>query len=705
MSRTLHVLAITSLVAACAPARTAGTGSASGPGTSASTTAAQAPATAPEAPPRPEVVDVSLADVGLEPAAMDASADPCSDFFRYACGGWLDATEIPADQSQYGRFAELHQRNETAQREILEQAAAAPAGENAQLGAFYGACMDEPAIERARLSGVEPLLARVRTARNPATIAAAITELHRHGIWVIFSPSVHPDFVDSTVNLLFLDTGGLGLPDRDYYLGDDATFVKAREHYLGHVARMLVHAGMKQRAAARAAADVVAFETELARVTRTRVERNDVTKLYNKMDRAGLAALTPRFAWDGYFQALGRPDVAAVSVTTPAYFERLDQLLATTPAATWRHYLTWQIIHQSADSLPRAFVDEHFALVSGLTGQAEQKPRWKRCVEATDGALGEALGQRFVAVHFPGESKSAAERMVHEITAAFTAEVARLSWMSEATKAQAAAKLARMSWLIGYPERWKSYDFDIDRQSFAASVLRARAFEIQRELAKAGRPHDRSEWQMTPQTVNAYYDGLANQMVFPAGILQPPFFGAGRGVAANLGAIGMVVGHELTHGFDDQGSKFDGDGNMRNWWQAADATTFSAKGECLAAQYSTFEILPGLRVNGKLTLGENIADLGGVKLAYRAYRRLRAGAPQVYVAGGLTEDQQFFVGMGQAWCTETREAEIQRRVVVDSHAPPKFRVMGALRNLPEFAAAFQCASGTPMHPTDTCEIW
>ena len=698
MSRTLLVLAMAA-AAACAPSRTAGTGTA--PDTSAAD-----PEPAPDAgPPPPQVVQLGLADVGLDPAAMDPGADPCSDFFRYACGGWLDATEIPADQARYGRVTELTQRNEDALRTILEQAAAAPTGDDAQLGAFYGACMDEPAIERAGLRGIEPLLARVRKARNPVTIAGAVTELHRHGIPAVFAPAVYPDFVDTTVNLLFLDTAGLGLPDRDYYLGDEPTFIAARQHYLGHVARMLRHTGMRQRQAERAAADIVAFETELARVTKTRVERNDLAGLYNKLDRAGLAALAPGFAWDGYFQALGRPDVAAASVTTPAYFERVDQLLTETPAATWRHYLTWQIIHHSADTLPRVYVDEHFGLVSALTGQSEQKPRWKRCVQATDEALGEALGQRFVALHFAGDSKQAAERMVQEIARAFAAEVIWLSWMSEATKAQAAAKLERMSWLIGYPEQWKTYDFEVDRRDHAASVLRARAFEVRRELAKAGQPHDRSEWQMTPQTVNAYYDGLANQMVFPAGIPQPPFFGADRAVAANLGGIGMVIGHELTHGFDDQGAKFDGDGNMKDWWQEQDAATFQHKGECLAAQYSTFEVLPGLRVNGELTLGENIADLGGVKLAYRAFRSLRAGAGQVYVADGLSEDQQFFVGMGQVWCTKAREAEIQRRIVVDSHAPPEFRVTGALRNLPEFAAAFQCVEGTPMHPVDTCEVW
>jgi putative endopeptidase len=696
----IFLVALPCLAAACAPRPTAVPSSASG---------ATAPTTSSiglaESPAAPQVVEVGLADVGLDSAAIDTSANPCDDFYRYACGGWLDTTEIPGDYALYDRFTEVAVRNQNALRTILERAAAQPSGDDAQLGAFYGACMDESAIEQAKLSGIEPLLARARGVRDPAAIADAITELHRHGIPAAFAIGIEPDYADATTNLLYVDSGGLGLPDRDYYLSEEKTFADAREFYRGHVARMLTHAGMKQRDAARAASDVLAFETELAKVTKTRVERRDPTKLYNKVNRAGLAALAPRFPWDRYFQSLGRPDITAANVTTPTYLERLDQLLTQIPVATWRHYLTWQILNHSAETLPRAFVDEEFALVRALTGQAEQRPRWKRCVQATDSALGEALGQRFVGAHFAGESKHAAERMVQEISRAFAAEVNKLSWMSDATKAQARHKLERMSYLIGYPERWKSYDFEIDRQNYARSVLRAHAFEVQRDLAKADRPYDRGEWLMTPQTVNAYYNALANQMVFPAGILQPPFFGADRSIAANLGAIGMVVGHELTHGFDDEGAKFDADGNMKNWWHRDDETTFGEKGECLAAQYSTFEPLPGVNLNGKLTLGENIADLGGVKLAFRAYRQLRAGAPQVYVAGDLNEDQQFFVAVGQAWCTKARDEEIRRRVVVDSHSPARFRVNGALRNLPEFATAFECTEGANMHPTATCEVW
>lgn len=659
----------------------------------------------------PRILEVGLADVGLDPAAMDRSADPCQDFYRYTCGGWMDSTEIPADRSRYGRFTEITVHNDEVLREILEQARAqAKAGQSAdpvttKLGTFYGTCMDEAAAEKDGLQGIGDLLAVARGVKNPRTIGAAITALHRHGVRAVFDADTEADFQDSTMNILWVDSGGLGLPDRDYYLGDEKSFTEAREFYRGHVQRMFTLAGMKPAQAKRATEDVIAVETELARVTRTQVERRDVAGLYNKVDRAGLARLAPGLDWDGYFRALGHADLQAISATTPAYFARFDALLTELAPRAWSHYLQWQVLHATAPTLAKAFVDEDFALRQHVTGQPDQRPRWKRCVEATDEAMGELLGQRYVATAFGGGSKAAAEAMVREIGQAFGAALDELPWMSPATKEQARAKLERMSHLIGYPATWKTYDFDIDPRSYARSMLRAHAFEIDRELGKVGKPADRGEWHMTPQTVNAYYNPLANQMAFPAGILQSPFFGAERGVAANLGAIGMVVGHELTHGFDDQGARFDGHGNLKNWWSEEDASAFASKGQCLAAQYDTFEVLPGLAVNGKLTLGENIADLGGVKLALHAYRNMRAGAEEVYVADGLTEDQQFFVSVGQAWCNKTREAETRRRIVIDSHAPPEFRVKGALRNLPEFAEAFQCAEGTPMHPASTCEIW
>ena len=707
-SGAMHRTKLTALIVACAGLLSLHCGSSQTAPQSTSQTASD-PAAAETAAPR--VVEVGLGDVGLDPAAMDPSADPCQDFYRYTCGGWLDSTEIPADRSRYGRFTEILVHTEEVLREILEDAREqAQSGQSAdpattKLGTFYGACMDEAAAEKDGLQGIGDLLAAARAVNRPAAIDAAITALHRHGIWAVFGADAESDFQDSTTNILWVDSEGLGLPDRDYYLGDEESFAEARAFYRGHVQRMFALAGMKPAQAKRAAGDVMQVETELARVTKTQVERRDVAGLYNKVDRAGLAKLAPGFDWDRYFRDLGYPDLQAISATTPGYFERFDALRTELAPRAWSHYLQWQVLHAMAPTLATAFVTEDFALRQHISGQPDQRPRWKRCVTATGEAMGELLGQRYVAKAFGGSSKQAAETMVHEVGQAFIAELDALPWMSPATKAKARAKLDRMSHLIGYPDTWKTYDFDVDPSSYARSMLRAHAFELQRELGKVGKPADRSEWHMTPQTVNAYYNPLANQMAFPAGILQSPFFGADRSVAANLGAIGMVVGHELTHGFDDQGARFDGHGNMKNWWSEEDASAFASKGQCLAAQYDTFEVLPGLTVNGKLTLGENIADLGGVKLALHAYRNMRAGAEEVYVADGLTEDQQFFVSVGQAWCNKAREAETRRRIVVDSHAPPAFRVQGALRNLPAFAEAFQCAEGTPMHPTNTCEIW
>jgi putative endopeptidase len=655
----------------------------------------------------PDIVEVSLDEVGLESASMDRSADPCTDFFQYACGGWLKATEIPDDRARYSRFTEVAERNEEALRQILDQARrdTGPDPVTRTLGRFYSACMDEAAIEKAGLGGIEPLLAAARRLEREGDMSAAIAELHRHGIWAVFSASPEPDFKDSSRNLLFLDSAGLSLPDRAYYIEGRASFVKVRTFYRGHVQRMFQLAGMARDAARRAAMDVVELETALARATRTQTERRDPARLYNKVDRKGLIELAPTFAWDAYLSALGRPELHDIVVTTPAYKARFEELLASVKRRQWSHYLQWQVLHHMAPSLPKKFVDENFALARILTDQPRIQPRWKRCIDATGEALGELLGQRYVAERFAGESKRAAATMVGELRAAFAAELASLPWMAPATRDKALAKLSAMNALIGHPELWKEYDFPIDIRDYAGAVLAARAFETRRQIGKAGQPFDRSEWLVTPQTVNAYYSPLANQIVFPAGILQIPFFAARRGVAANLGAIGMVVGHELTHGFDDSGARFDAAGNMTNWWQDADAREFEAKGRCLVEQYSAYEPLPGLKLNGALTLRENIADLGGTKLAFRAYRKLRKSAGERYVAEGLSEDQQFFVAAGQAWCTKARDAEVRRRVVVDSHAPPRFRVNGVMRNTPEFAEAFGCEKGAPMRPEDICEVW
>ncbi len=663
----------------------------------------KAPPDGPARPPGPPTVAVSLADVGLEAGALDRTADPCGDFFQFACGGWLAANPIPPDRARWGRLGELGERNLAAERAILDEAAAAPTDAvTQQLGDYYASCLDTAAIEQRGLDGVKPLLDYIAKAKDARGLGAAVTALHRAQIAALWTYGAEADNRDARAAILVLDTAGLGLPDRDYYQGDG--FAAARAAYVAHLEAMLALAG-KGKAAAGLAADVMALETALAGLTKSGVERRDVSGMYNPTDLAGLATLMPGFDWPTYVAAIGNPTPGTLSVTTPAYFQGLPAVLKATKPATWQAYLTVRVLDALALALPARFDAETFKLQAALTGVDAPPPRWKRCVDATAAALPELLAQPYVARHFPGESKEAAQQLIAAIAEVMDAQLGALPWLGAATQVQARGKLARIEALVGYPDAWRRYDVRFDRANFAGNALAAMALEGRRQAAKGGRPYDRDEWLMPPFIVNAYYNPNANNTALPAGILQPPFFGKDRSIAANLGGIGMVVGHELTHGFDDQGAQYDADGNQRNWWQPDDLAQFQAKGACLAQQFSTFEARPGKPINGQLTLGENIADLGGIKHAFLAYRQLRAGADKTYVADGFTEDQQFFVAVGQAWCSHDRDAEAVRRLIVDPHAPPMWRVNGALRNLPQFAEAFGCKAGAPMAPVARCTIW
>lgn len=648
---------------------------------------------------------VALEDVGLSTAAMDPSADPCVDFYRYACGGWIDQTELPADQPRWSRsFSEIQKRNELLLKDVFERAAADPGDDpiTAAIGAYYGACMDEAAIEQHGIAGIEPLLAKARAIKKWKQIGAVITELHRYGIYPAFSPDIDQDFKHPDKITPFLYQGGLGLPDRDYYLADQ--FAKQREFYAGHVARMMALAGMSEADAKRAAASVMKIETELAKVSKTRVEMRDLPKLYNKIDRSGLAKVVKNIDWDAYFAAQGVPELTDLAVTSIEFFEGLNGLIKRATPRQWSDYLQWVIVRTAAPTLPKAFVDEQFAMRQALTGQKEQQPRWKRCVRATDAALREYTGRKYVEQRFSPQSKQAVTMMIRAISDAFAAELPGYDWMDEQTRAGAAAKRDKMAFLIGYPDEWKTYPFSLDPKTYTENWLAASRYDNQMQWEKTKKPVDRREWNWSAAMVNASYHPLRNTMTFPAGILQPPFFNPDATIAVNLGALGMVVGHELTHGFDDNGALFDADGAMRNWWSDAVAKNFDDKKQCLVDQYNAFEVLPGVHVNGQLTLGENIADLGGVKLAYRAYKALRKDAEPV-VAGGFTEDQQFFLAVGQTWCSKSTDEIARMLVQIDPHSPPEFRVRGALSNLPEFAEAFDCKPGTPYHPDNVCEVW
>jgi putative endopeptidase len=708
MRTTRHVSTVTFALAFAALSTSACGPASSGPPPASGAAAAAPTSAAAPAPAALPVVETTLESVGLDGLALDRSADPCQDFYQFACGGWLAKTEIPGDEAAWMRsFSEIDKRNEAELRRILEEAAKPGDRDpiSKKLGAYYGACMDEASVEAAGAKPIQPLLAKARKVKDVKDVVALVTELHTHRIWALFDIASSQDAKDATRVVATLDQNGLGLPDRDYYVKDDEKSQSLRKTYREHVARAMRLTGQTEAAAKASADDVMQVETELAKISKTRVERRDPKTMYNKVDRATLAKTAPDFPWDAYFQGVGRPDLKEVILTSVPFFDGLGKLVKTLKPAAWQSYFAWHVVRATTPLLPKAFVDEGFAMQSSLTGQKDQRPRWKRCVDATDAALGELLAQPFIQSSFPGDSKKAAEQMVHEIGKAFGREVRSLDWMDEPTKQRALAKLDAMAYLIGYPDKWKTYDFEIDAKAYAKNTLASRAYETKRDLAKIDKPLDRNEWQMSPPTVNAYYDPQRNHMVFPAGILQPPFYSVKSSVAVNLGSIGMVVGHELTHGFDDEGAQFDAKGNLEDWWAPPVNASFKAKTGCVDAQYSGYEALPGMKLNGKLTLGENIADLGGVKLAFQAYRAMRAGATDTTVAGGFTEDQQFFLAQGQAWCGKMRDEAMRLMVQVNPHSPPRFRVNGPLADTPEFAEAFKCAPGTPMRPAKACSVW
>jgi putative endopeptidase len=685
--------------AATGAAATSGSPAATAGGGRVGASGASAPA------PAASSVNVTLADVGLEASSLDRTSDPCVDFYQFACGGWIQNNQIPPDRPRWGRVSDLDERNKVALRGLLEDAARGIGSEagTKKLGEFYAACMDEAAAERAGTTPVKPLLAKTQGVKDARTWLAALVELHKLGIFVVWDNHVRADLKASATNVTYLDAAGLGLPDRDYYL--KAELADKLDGYRVHVGKMLALVGPRGGKSDAAAADVVAIETEIARLTKTATEQRDVPASYNPTDVKALAKQVKSVDWPAYWKALGAAPSKKIIVGTPKLFAALDRLRAMFKPPQWASYFTYHAVQELEFELPRAFGEQAFELRRLLTGVEKQRPRDKRCVELMAVAVGELLGQHYVARYFPGSSKQSAAKLIDEVARTMADEIASLDWMADATKQIAISKVGKIARMVGYPERWRTYDFAIKRDDLAGNVLRSAAFETRRELAKAGKPVDRGEWQMNSFQVDAYYAPSANSTALPAGILQPPFFGPDRGIAANLGGIGMAIGHELTHGFDDDGAQFDADGNLKNWWQEDDLARFADRGRCVADQYSTFEALPKKFIQGQLTLGENIADMGGVKTAFRAYRALRKDAARTYVADGFTEDQQFFLGVAQIWCTRERPAETERRLTVDQHAPPKFRVYGALRNLPAFADAFHCVAGTPMRPAKTCSVW
>jgi putative endopeptidase len=649
---------------------------------------------------------------GVELTILDKTCKPCEDFYHYAAGEWLKKNPIPAAYPSWGRFNELAERNRELLHQILEGAAAntkAAAGSNEQkIGDFYASCMDEKQINATGAKPLEPELARIDGIQSPAELQAEIARLQGMGVGALFEFGSTQDEKNSSQVIGGADQGGLGLPDRDYYTKTDDKSKEVRKEYEEHIAKMLALAGDDGAKAGADARAILELETKLAEASLTRVERRDPEKTYHKMNRSELRTLTPNWSWEDYFQQIGYTNIDSVDVSAPTFFETVSQALKDTPLETWKTYLRWHLVNSTAAYLSDPFVDENFNFNGRvLQGTKELLPRWKRCVTATDRQLGEALGQIYAQKYFPPEAKARALEMVNHLTEALHDDLQTLPWMSPATRKQALEKLAAFTRKIGYPDKWRDYSaYKVDRGSYVGNQMHGAQFEFKRDLNKIGKPVDRTEWGMTPPTVNAYYNDEMNEIVFPAGIMQPPFFDPNADDASNYGAMGAVIGHEMTHGFDDQGRKFDAQGNLRDWWTPEDEKNFNERAACVEKQFDSYVVQDDIHENGKLVLGESIADLGGLNLAYRALQKAEKGKKPELI-GGLTPDQRFYLSYAQIWASNDRP-EYERLIVnTNPHPLGRFRAIAAPSNMPEFARAFDCKEGDAMaRPAAIrCQIW
>jgi putative endopeptidase len=650
---------------------------------------------------------------GFDLANLDRSCAPCTDFNKFANGGWMAKNPIPAAYPSWGIGNEVMERNREILHQILEDAAkdtaAAPGSNQQKIGDYYGSCMDTTRIESEGLKPLQPEFDRIEKISDLPSLENEIAHLQSIGVHAGFIVDSTQDFKDSTQVTGEVDQGGLGMPDRDYYTREDEKSKQQRDEYEKHVAKMFELMGDGPTKAAAEAQTVMELETKLAQASQTNVERRDPQAVYHRMPQAELKTLSPNFPWEDYFSAVGLAGKGDVNVTAPAFFKEVSTLAASEPMANWKTYLRWHLINSAASSLSSPFVDEDFRFKGTiLTGTKENLPRWKRCVRNTDHALGEALGQAYVKKAFPPEAKARALGMVRNLEAALASDLGQLPWMSEATRQQALTKLQAITNKIGYPDKWRDYSaLEIDRGPYVQNAFRAAKFEFNRDLNKVGKPVDRAEWGMTPPTVNAYYNPQLNEIVFPAGILQPPFFDFKADDALNYGGMGAIIGHEMTHGFDDEGSQFDAQGNLKNWWTPDDLKNFKARGECIAKQFDGYFVEDKLHENGKLVEGESIADLGGLVIAFAAFQKSLDGKSRPPEIDGFTPEQRFFLGYAQGWADNIRPEFARLLTNVDPHPLAQFRVNGPLSNLPTFAQAFQCKQDDPMvrPPSDRCAIW
>ena len=649
----------------------------------------------------------------LDLNSMDKKFDPCVNFYQYACNGWRQKNPIPADQTSWSVYGKLYQDNLTFLRGILDQAATAKTRDTVtqEVGDYYYACVDESRIEREGLNPIKPQLeeiAHLSSARGLASLVAKL-QLSIGGYnSILFSAGSNQDPDDSEQIIAVIDQGGLSLPDRDYYTKDDAKSKETRERYVQHVQKVFELLGDTPEAAKKYAEIVMKLETYLAKASMTRVERRDPYKLKNKIKMDALGELAPNFDWKTYYATLQYPPIEILNATSPNFFKELNALLAGEPLDNWKNYLRFHVADSSSSLLSSPFVQENFDFYRKyLRGAKEQQPRWRRCVQSTDRSLGEALGQAYVHKVFSPELKESTLNMVLRIEDAMAQRIQQLDWMSPETKTEALTKLHGIRNKIGYPDKWRDYSsVKIDRADFLGNAQRLAAFEHRRDIAKIGKPVDRNEWGMSPPTVNAYYDPQMNDINFPAGVLQPPLYDSRIDDAPNYGDTGGTIGHELTHGFDDEGSQFDAKGNLKNWWTKGDREKFDSRTKCVSDQYSSYVVVDDVHINGKLTMGEDVADLGGEILAYIAWQGATKSL-NLKPVDGLTPEQRFFIGFAQWDCANERPEDLRVRAQTDSHSPAQYRINGVVANMPEFAKAFSCQAGQPMvnAPEKVCKVW
>ena len=648
----------------------------------------------------------------LDPAAMDRSTDPCVDFYQYSCGGWQKANPIPPDQTSWSVYGKLYQDNLELLRGILETSAKSKQRDAVaqKIGDFYTACMDEAAVNRRGIAPIQPELNAIAAVKSVHELAPIVAELQLmiEGNSMMFGAGSIQDPDNSEQEIAGLDQGGLGLPDRDYYTTDDAKSKEIRERYVRHVQRVFELLGVPPAAAAKNAANVMRMETALAKASMTRVDRRDPYKLKNKMSPAQLDTLVPNFDWAAFFKNVNSPKFDVLNVTAPDFYKELNSQLGSVPLEDWKNYLRYHLANSYSPYLSDNFVRENFDFYRKyLRGAKELQPRWKRCVQYIDNDLGEALGQVYVRTVFSPELKASTLDMVKRIEDAMELRIKGLDWMSPETKQQALAKLHSIRNKIGYPDKWRDYSsVKVTPTDFTRDVRNAIVFESHREINKIGQPVDHGEWQITPPTVDAYYDPQMNDINFPAGVLQPPLYDAKMDDAPNYGDTGGTIGHELTHGFDDEGRNFDAHGNLKDWWTKDDAEKFNARAKCIEDQYSSYVAVDDMHVNGKLTLGENIADLGGEILAYIAWKDATKNKDLKPIES-LSPDQRFFVGFAQWDCANMRPEQLREFTITNPHSPPRDRINGVVVNMPEFSSAFSCKAGQPMvKPADKiCKIW